>query len=378
VQFASVDINGFKKLDDRTVRMTLLYPDVTIFDGCAKYASGIVPVGYTPKAPVGSGPFKFVSFNPLQRVVLDRFDNFWRTDANGKHLPYLDGVTYEAFTDQTAIGNALASSAIDGAAGLAPAQLAVAEANPNMYTLVPQGYGYTTITMRVDQGPFKDVRVRRAMKLMVDREQFVKQVYAGHALIGNDIPAYQDPLYDHTIPQTTQDIEQAKSLLKAAGQSNLSIELITADVGQGVINMAEDFVPQAAAAGINAKLRQVTVTDFYGPNYLKWVFAQDFWYYQGYFAQVNQATLPGSPYNETHWDNPQYIKLYNEALATTDVSKQTQIAHEMQMIDYSEGGYIIPFFPAVIDGYAPAVNGIVESKTGASFNNWDFEHIWKS
>jgi hypothetical protein len=50
----------------------------------------------------------------------------------------------------------------------------------------------------------------------------------------------------------------------------------------------------------------------------------------------------------------------------------------MQMIDYNEGGYIIPFFPAVIDGYLPNVNGIVESKTGSSFNNWDLEHIWKS
>ena len=57
---------------------------------------------------------------------------------------------------------------------------------------------------------------------------------------------------------------------------------------------------------------------------------------------------------------------------------RTEIAHEMQMIDYNEGGYIIPFFPPVIDGYLPNVNGILQSKTGSSFNNWDFEHIWKS
>ena len=80
--------------------------------------------------------------------------------------------------------------------------------------------------------------------------------------------------------------------------------------------------------------------------------------------QVNQATLPGSPFNETHFDNPKYISLYNQALATLDASMRTEIAHEMQMIDYNEGGYIIPFFPAVIDGYAPNVNGILESKTG--------------
>jgi peptide/nickel transport system substrate-binding protein len=145
-----------------------------------------------------------------------------------------------------------------------------------------------------------------------------------------------------------------------------------------VINMAQVYAQQAAPAGINAKLRQVTVTDFYGPNYLKWTFAQDYWYYSPYFPQVNQATLPGAPFNETHFNNPKYITLYNQALATLDVNMRQEIAHEMQMIDYNEGGYIIPFFPAVIDGYTTHVNGIVQSKTGSSFNNWDFEHVWLS
>lgn len=169
VQLASIDPKGLKKLDNLTVKINLLYPDVSIFDGFAKYASGIVPVGYDPKHPIGSGPFKFVSFNPLQRTVLTRFDNFWRKGPDGQQLPYLDGIQYIAFTDQTAIGNAVASSAVDGAAGMAPAQYALARSNPNMNTLVPQGYGYTTITMRVDRAPFTDVRVRQAMKLMLDR-----------------------------------------------------------------------------------------------------------------------------------------------------------------------------------------------------------------
>ena len=62
--------------------------------------------------------------------------------------------------------------------------------------------------MRVDQGPFKDVRVRQAMKLMLDRSQFVKEVYASHALAANDIPAGQDPLYDHSIAQTHRTLSR--------------------------------------------------------------------------------------------------------------------------------------------------------------------------
>ena len=60
------------------------------------------------------------------------------------------------------------------------------------------------------------------------------------------------------------------------------------------------------------------------------------------------------------------------------MNKRTEIAHEMQMIDYNEGGYIIPFFPAVIDGNRRTSTGSCSQRPGSSFNNWDFEHIWKS
>jgi peptide/nickel transport system substrate-binding protein len=212
----------------------------------------------------------------------------------------------------------------------------------------------------------------------VDREKMLQTVFGGHGTLGNDIFAIWDPQYDHGIPQRTYDPEQAKSLLKAAGHENLSIQQDTGDIAQGVINMAEVYAQQAAAAGINAKLRQVTVTDFYGPNYLKWVFAQDYWYYNFYLPQVSLATLPTAPFNETHFNNPAYIKLYQEAIATIDPVKRQELAHEMQRIDYTEGGLIIPFFPPVIDGYGANVQGLVPSKGGLSLNAYDFKRLWLS
>jgi peptide/nickel transport system substrate-binding protein len=140
--------------------------------------------------------------------------------------------------------------------------------------------------------------------------------------------------------------------------------------------MAQVYAQQPQAAGINVNLRQITVTEYYGPNYLKWVFAQDYFYSGPYLTLVEQTTLPKGPFNETHFDDPTYNNLFAQALATLDIAKRTEIAHEMQMIDYNEGGYIIPFFPSVIDGYAPSVGGIVPSKTGSSLNTWDFEHMW--
>jgi len=123
-------------------------------------------------------------------------------------------------------------------------------------------------------------------------------------------------------------------------------------------------------------VQNVTVTDFYGPSYLKWVFAQDYWYYNFYLPQVSLATLPTAPFNECHFDNPAYVKLYSEAIATVDETKRKELAFAMQQIDYDEGGYIIPFFPGVIDGYGSNVHGLVPSKGGLSLNAYDFKNIW--
>lgn len=136
--------------------------------------------------------------------------------------------------------------------------------------------------------------------------------------------------------------------------------------------------PSAAptAAGVKVALDKVTATDFFGPSYLKWTFAQDFWGYYGNLPQVGFATLPASPYNETHWDDPRYIALYTEALATVDDAKRTEIAHELQRIDYESGGYIIPYFPPLIDGHTTQVQGLAPAKVGRPLFNYDFKILW--
>jgi peptide/nickel transport system substrate-binding protein len=345
VQLAAIDPNGFKKLDKYTVKMNLLRPDVSIFDGCAKYASGIVPVGYDPKHPIGSGPFKFVSFNPVVETVLTRFDNFWRTDAAGKRLPYLDGVTFVAFSDQTAIGNAIASTAVDCASGLAPAQLAVAQGNPNMDVLIPQGYGYTCITMRCDQGPFKDNRIRQAMKLMLDREQFIKEVYAGHAIIANDVPAYQDPLYDHSIPQIQQDIEQAKSLLKAAGQPNFTATAISYPETAYMAPQLQVMAQQAKAIGATINIQNVDSSTFYAKDFLAVPFSADFYFTATMWEALDyEFNTLNAPFNESHWSPPYFVDLIKKGRGTVDPTKRKEIAGEWQVYMKANDGVIITAF----------------------------------
>ena len=133
---------------------------------------------------------------------------------------------------------------------------------------------------------------------------------------------------------------------------------------------------QATAAGVQISVRQLTVTDFFGPNYLKWVFAMDSWGYSPYVSQVAQSVLPSAPYNETHFHNPRYLSLYNEANATIDKAKRCGIIHEMQVIDFNEGGYIIPMFNNFLNVMAPKVNGFPRGGTGIPLGNASWEQAW--
>src|SRR6185312_13610043 len=103
-------------------------------------------------------------------------------------------------------------------------------------------------TMRMDQKPFTDARVRQAMRLVVDRPQMLNQVFGGLGTIGNDVIGIVDPIYDQGLPQRVQDIAQAKSLLAAAGYPNPSVDLVTTINAPGGIQAAQVFATQAAAA----------------------------------------------------------------------------------------------------------------------------------
>ena len=372
---AVCDVANMKKLDKLTVSLPCKTPYATFVESLAGYFLyfNIVPVGYNPKDPVGTGPFKFKEFTPGQASTFVKNENYWQ-----EPYPYFDEVVITDFADETTQVNALTSGSADVVNALSAASIPTIKASGRASTLISDGGGYTPFTMRVDVAPFNDVRVRQAIRLAIDRPQMLKLVFDGHGLLGNDISSIYDPEYDKSIPQRHQDIDQAKSLLRKAGQEGLTVELVTADIAQGTTSAATVLVQQAKAAGITINLRTTTVTDFYGKEYLQWPFAQDFWYYTPYLPQVVQAFLPNSPYNESHFNDPHYTALYNEASATLDAGKRADIAHEMQMIDYTQGGWIIPYFPPVIDGFLNNIHGVVPSLYGESLGNFGFYKMWRS
>lgn len=370
VLLSDIDTAQFKKLDARTLRVKLKRANADWPDFVGEYVNGIVPVGYTPQKPVGTGAFKYQSFNPGQQSVFTKFDHYWQPG-----LPHLDQLTLIDFPDDTARVNALLGGQVDAISNLPAAQTAQVKGSSQQHVLESTTGGWQPFTMRVDQAPFSDPRVRQAFRLIVDRNQMIEQALSGHGRVANDLYAPFDPAYASNLPQRHQDLEQAKSLLKQAGHSGLTVRLVTAPVFQGIVEAAQVFAQQASGAGVKVNVQKVDSAAFFGTNYLKWTFAQDFWITRNYLPQVSQGGLPASPFNETHWADPTFQKLIQQARATLDPHSRTQLLGEAQKIEYDSGGYIIPYFSNQIDAYSSKLTGFVPSKTGVPLSSYNLKAV---
>lgn len=369
-QLSLLDYKHMQKLDDRTVRFPFTSPFSAFYQTLADYNYFIVPVGYDVKHPVGTGPFKFGSFTPGVQSVFTRYPDYWGGPA------YVDTLEIIDFADETSQVNALLSDTLDCVASLSASSIAAVQSGGRVVVISKSGNS-TPFTMRCDVPPFNDNRVRQAMKYLMDRNQFLEQVFDGHGLVGNDLFSIFDPDFDHSIPQRTQDIDKAKSLLKQAGLSDLTVTLTAGPVGPGIMDCAQVFAQQAKAAGVTVNVSTVTATTLFGPNFEKWKFSFDNWAPTPFFTQVGEGQVPGAPFNESHFNNPQFNSLYKQALATVDPTKQREIAHEMQRIYWNEGGYLIPYFTPFIDAHTPKLQGVIPSKQ-VPLSNFGFKNFWFS
>jgi peptide/nickel transport system substrate-binding protein len=102
-------------------------------------------------------------------------------------------------------------------------------------------------------------------------------------------------------------------------------------------------------------------------------FSQIYYNYSPYLSQVAQTFLPTSPFQETHFNDPHYTNLYYEANKTLNASVRKQIIYEMQQIDFTQGGYIIPCFVDSLDAYSSKLTGFQKGKVGEPLGNFPFE-----
>ena len=212
--------------------------------------------------PVGTGAFKFVEYIPNQKVVYEKNENYWRKDANGNQLPYLDGYEAVIITDQNAGMTAFINGEIDHLVGTDEAviQQLIGNGFPNKCYVLPDStttfevYANTVIK---ENNPWADLNVRKAVFLYgIDWEDLTVLAGGKSAICTHSISLENTLMYDPTFNDAYKyDLEKAKKMLADAGYPNgFDTELMTTAISKPCATVLQE---KLKALGINANVTQV-------------------------------------------------------------------------------------------------------------------------
>jgi len=366
-----IDMKRIHSLDARTVRLPLVRPNSELPQFFVTFQ--VIKQGAKSSGrPIGTGPFTYESFTPGRQSIFKRNPNYWQSGQ-----PYVDELVCISLPDQTARLNALLGGQVDAMEGLSYAQAKAQQGSKQVRVLQAKGPNDVPIYMATTLEPFRDVRVRQAMRLIADRPALVQTAQLGFGDLGNDVFGRGLPHYASELPERHQDIEQAQSLLKAAGREGLNITLYSSTAAQGMLESATLFAAQAKKAGVTVKVSNVPAGNYFGPDYLKQNFAQSLWFSESIVSHMARSIAPGAPFNETHWDDAKWTSLWNQALRTINAGKKDELIHELQRIQYEQGGYLEWGTFPLLDGVASHVQGAVPN-SAQPLGNYNFRDWWLS
>jgi len=360
---------------DYEVKFTLKSPDVTLLAQLSDRAGVIV----SPKAakelganfgshPVCAGPFKFVERIQQDRIVLEKFADYWDKD---KIL--VDKVTYLPIPDTTVKLANLRSGDLDIAERISPSDADSVKNDPNLTYADIIGPGYMAMYVNIANGPRadnplgKDKRLRQAFSLAIDREAISQIVFEGTAMAGNQPFPPSSPWFDKDIPVPARDVEKAKQLMKEAGYDHLDIELQHAN-NTTQTQMMQVIQSMVAEAGFNVTLKSTEfatlLSEQTGGNYQ---LSRSDW--SGRIdpdGNIHQFVTCKGGINDVKYCNPDVDKLLNEARTSTDdaVRKQKYDAaaailnEDMPIIYLGHQPYAYAISKKV-SGFAPSPDGMI-------------------
>ncbi len=353
------------------------FPYLTSSDN---YNMIIIPNGYDPgkwqSSFLGTGPFVLKSYTPKVGASFTRNEQYWGPKA----LPSATEFTF--YDTLTPMVLALTGGSIDVLGQFAVAggeQLLVPGAPYNITNL--KSSAHRELSMRCDQAPFTDARVRQAIALTLDRPAIVAALFKGNAALGNDSPfAPVFPSTNTSVAQRAQNIAKAKSLLSAAGHpSGFTTQLI----GNNTLEIPQygQIVAQAAKAiGVTIKTKFEDSGTYYG----KATFGNSDWldatmslvdyghrsvpnvFLTAPLQTINAKKGTGS-WNAAHFSNAQYNKLSAQYIATADLTTQRQIAGQIQTLLLNETPIIFGYFYNYLSASAKNVHGAYPTAIGHIF-----------
>ena len=343
------------------VRRTSGFPD-----DIGQYFNAIVPTDYDPQEPGRHRPVQVRELHrPASRACSTKYPDYWET---GK--PYVDELVIIDFPDDTARVNALLGGqvdAIDEPAGGADREV---KSNPDLQgARRPRPARWQPFTMRVDQAPFDDVRVRQAFRLIVDREQMIAAgAAAAQGRIANDLysplrPGLRErPAAARAGPRAGQVAAQAG---RAGGPARRARH--RRRCSRASSRPRRCFAEQAKGAGVDVKVRKVDPGTFYGDNYLKWPFAQDFWATRAYLEPGRAGRPAGLAVQRDALEGPEVRRADRAGpRASSTRPSASDILHEAQTIAVRAGRLHHPVLRTPVDAYSAKLGGFVSRRSAAS------------
>lgn len=291
----------------------------------------------------GTGAYVIESFEPGQRIRFKRYENYWDAGNSG----FFDTAEVIVITDAAARMNALRSGQVD-VINLADLKtLNMLKRVPGIKVEdVPSGRFYI-FGMMSDADPYKDKNVRQALKYGINRQEMVDKILLGHGTVGNDQPLDKAHKYfDNSLAQREFDPDKARYHLKEAGLTSLNVSLSVAEAAfPGAVAAGSLYAASAEQAGITIDVTREPDDGYFENVWMKKPFTADYWTkLASADAQFTQGFFPGSPFNETHFDNSRFNELLVQARAILDESKRSKIYSEMQTLVHEESGAVIPMF----------------------------------
>ena len=360
-------VDTVEAVDDYTVRFQLNVPNADLPFLLAAPQARILardyPIERVLSSPSGTGPFLFVELREGERISYARNPDYWA--AERIHLAELQHVLIPSFDEQIV---ALAQGEVDLLLDLDSKYIGDLTANPDTKVVEIASGRYQNLVMRVTEPPFNDLRVRQALKACTDRTALRQQILQGRGSLGNDQPVAPISPYFAELPVTPYNPTQARQLLAEAGYTNgLKLQLITANIASGMMELAYAFQALARPAGIEIEVIEVKVpADIY---------LSEYWGRVPFYVSVSEfrpsiyetfasAYYSWSPWNETGWSSEQLDKLLDKACSTNQVDRRKDLYKTAQQLLQAEGAVIIPYFQPIFSAMRITVQGFQPHPAG--------------
>lgn len=364
---------AIEKVDDMTVKLNLSAPDISIIPGMADYPGLIVHPSFDETGrdfianPIGTGPFELVSYEVGNRVELKKREDgkWWGGEA------YLDGIEFIDYgTDPSAMVSAFESGEIHTNYETTADFVDILDAIGLVKSEVTTA---TTIVARtnVNNKPYDDERVRRALQMAVDNATVLALGYdnAGEVAENHHVcpihPEYAE------LPKLERNVDAAKALMEEAGQMDHEHELISVDEDWHK-NTGDAIAAQLREAGFKVKRTVLPGSTFWN-DWTKYPLSMTNWNMRPLGIQVVAlAYRTGEAWNESAYSNPELDKLIEQALAIPDPDSRREVMKQIEEILQGSGIIIQPYWRKL---YNHSVETVMNHGMHQTFEI-DLEKVW--